>query len=409
MLIKVMEHPKREYNTTISVAQKNWNWKKWCQGDGKKKIFFTKIKRLRELELIRVSNERHDARWEKEGNERNTKRGAGDHLAHKHEKWKNHQGGDDDIKKKLFLGFFFLVSFFGWSGVEKHRLFVYCCFNASKDTSQLDLWWEINSIKTLNCARLWCGGQAGCPLAWWWRVWRGLRTGWCPRKDQRGRPRRLPARQERQIPGNGGRSWSPGRSHGRDAGMGACGWGARWTFGSDGFREGRPCLVCSGVASWHHRWLGRICVLPWWRAACVGLCLRWIYVRFVLCVPWLKICEGKWRKRKWWVDLFLFSVISKGKIKYELKEWMEVADNVVRLVGVVVFWRVMFEGWGGTEWTFEWWGRELEVEWDFWGETYSNCLFLKLRHQIKSKFYGINGCYCFPAYKIWLHHKINYF
>jgi len=32
---------------------------------------------------------------------------------------------------------------------------------------------------------------------------------------------------------------------------------------------------------------------------------------------------------------------------------MEVADNVVRLVGVVVFWRVTFGGWGGTEWTFE--------------------------------------------------------
>ena len=39
----------------------------------------------------------------------------------------------------FFFWFFFLVSFFGWSGVEKHRLFVYCCFNASKDTVQLDL------------------------------------------------------------------------------------------------------------------------------------------------------------------------------------------------------------------------------------------------------------------------------
>ena len=35
---------------------------------------------------------------------------------------------------------------------------------------------------------------------------------------------------------------------------------------------------------------------------------------------------------------------------------MEVADNVVRLVGVVMLWRVMFEGWGGTGWGLEWWG-----------------------------------------------------
>ena len=41
---------------------------------------------------------------------------------------------------------------------------------------------------------------------------------------------------------------------------------------------------------------------------------------------------------------------------------MEVPDNVVRLVGVVVFWRVMFEGWGGTEWTFEWWGGGVREE-----------------------------------------------
>ena len=40
---------------------------------------------------------------------------------------------------------------------------------------------------------------------------------------------------------------------------------------------------------------------------------------------------------------------------------MEVADNVVRLVGVVMLWRVMFVGWGGTEWRLEWLGGGVGV------------------------------------------------
>ena len=40
---------------------------------------------------------------------------------------------------------------------------------------------------------------------------------------------------------------------------------------------------------------------------------------------------------------------------------MEVADNVVRLVGVVMLWRVMVVGWGGTEWRLEWLGGGVWV------------------------------------------------
>ena len=75
------------------------------------------------------------------------------------------------------------------------------------------------------------------------------------------------------MTGNGDRSWSLGRSHGPDAGRGACGWGARWIFGSDGSHGGRRCRGDNDGASWLRRWPGRICGQPWWPAACGAPCL----------------------------------------------------------------------------------------------------------------------------------------
>lgn len=129
-------------------------------------------------------------------------------------------------------------------------------------------------------------GPTGCLWAWWWHVWRGWRTSWCPqtdppdmlrlpptiqreniiRRDQKSMTealgkwfwtRRLkdkrstalgsatqnpqlentPARRQWQRSGNASRSWNPEQSHEPDAGTEACGSATLWTSGTDGSHE----------------------------------------------------------------------------------------------------------------------------------------------------------------------------
>jgi len=55
----------------------------------------------------------------------------------------------------------------------------------------VDVYWALSWFKHVLHG---CGEPTGCPLAWWWRAWRGWRTSWCLRRDRRGRPPKLPAK-----------------------------------------------------------------------------------------------------------------------------------------------------------------------------------------------------------------------